>query len=284
MKSPPDNLQECVDCRQILPTFEFHKSGSNKPKKYCKHCSNLRKRKARKYNQALNILFISDVHLPYGHPDALDFLKEIQTVYKLKRVICLGDLFDFQAISRWGADPRLSSALDEYGRALQQAAAFYKAFPECDYILGNHDLRPKNSALKNGIPDYFMKDEKMLMRLPEAWTVQHDMIIEQKDDTPIYVHHGHGKNKSALKTAQLEMANFVCGHHHNDLAVQYQHSRRGRIWGMNTGCLVDLENLAFMYGKNYSKRPALGTGIITNNIPVVVPMRLDKHDRWTGKL
>jgi hypothetical protein len=93
-------------------------------------------------------------------------------MFNLTRVICLGDLFDFQAISRFGADPRLDSAMHEYGRALEQAAKFYKTFPECDYVLGNHDLRPKNAVLKNGIPDYFMKDEKMLMHLPEAWTIQ----------------------------------------------------------------------------------------------------------------
>lgn len=45
--------------------------------------------KQKKLNE--RILFISDLHAPYNHPDALDFLSDLNTKYKPTRVISLGD-------------------------------------------------------------------------------------------------------------------------------------------------------------------------------------------------
>lgn len=199
-------------------------------------------------------------------------------------MICLGDMVDFAAISRWGKDPRLSSALDEYARFLQHARKLYNYWPEADYIMGNHDNRPKNTALANGIPDYFLKDDKELMCMPEGWNVHESLILENSDGLDTLVHHGHGKNGDALKTALLEMRNFVCGHHHQRFGVQYHQSTHSSVWGMNCASLVDRKHLAFVYGKNFSKQPIIGTGIIVNNIPMVIPMRMDKHGRWAGRL
>ena len=45
------------------------------------------------------ILLISDMHIPYHHPDLLAFLQHLKDKYKPTRVICLGDEVDKRAIS-----------------------------------------------------------------------------------------------------------------------------------------------------------------------------------------
>ena len=59
------------------------------------------------------ILVISDLHIPYHHKDAFDFLKEIKKEYNPDFVVNIGDLLDFHAISMHSHDPDLSSAGDE---------------------------------------------------------------------------------------------------------------------------------------------------------------------------
>ena len=56
------------------------------------------------------ILVISDLHLPYQHQDAFNFLKEIKKEYKPDFVINIGDLLDFHAINMHTHDPDLYSA------------------------------------------------------------------------------------------------------------------------------------------------------------------------------
>lgn len=53
---------------------------------------------------------------------------------------------------------------------------------------------------------------------------------------------------------------------------------------MSCGCLVDQSSLAFEYAKNFSKKFIIGTGIILNGIPQLIPMLLDKNGRWIKKL
>ena len=53
---------------------------------------------------------------------------------------------------------------------------------------------------------------------------------------------------------------------------------------MTVGCLINPKSLAFAYGKNFSKRPIIGMGVILDGVPVLIPMLLDKHGRWDGRI
>ena len=55
------------------------------------------------------VLVISDMHLPYQHKDAIKFLAEIKKEFKPDRIINIGDLLDFHAISMHTHDPDLAS-------------------------------------------------------------------------------------------------------------------------------------------------------------------------------
>ena len=64
------------------------------------------------------ILVISDLHIPYHHVDALEFLAHLAEKYKPTRVICLGDELDKHAMSFHASDPDLKSSGDELKASL----------------------------------------------------------------------------------------------------------------------------------------------------------------------
>jgi hypothetical protein len=53
---------------------------------------------------------------------------------------------------------------------------------------------------------------------------------------------------------------------------------------MQSGCLIDRKALAFAYDKLNLNRPIIGTSIIIDSKPELIPMILNKAGRWIGKL
>jgi len=49
------------------------------------------------------ILFISDMHVPYHHPNTVPFLKMLKDRYSPTRIICLGDEVDKHGLSFHGS-------------------------------------------------------------------------------------------------------------------------------------------------------------------------------------
>ncbi len=59
------------------------------------------------------ILVISDQHIPYHHPQMMDFLKALKKKYKPTRIVNIGDELDHHALSFHDSDSDLPSAGDE---------------------------------------------------------------------------------------------------------------------------------------------------------------------------
>jgi len=53
---------------------------------------------------------------------------------------------------------------------------------------------------------------------------------------------------------------------------------------MTVGCLIDKDSLAFAYSRVNIRRPILGCAYIENGIPNLIPMVLEKGNRWIGKI
>jgi hypothetical protein len=56
------------------------------------------------------------------------------------------------------------------------------------------------------------------------------------------------------------------------------------IFGMNTGCLIDVDAIAFKYARGSAFKPTLGCGVVISGVPYFVPMLLNARKRWTGEL
>ncbi len=116
------------------------------------------------------VLAISDLHAPFEHRDALDFLRELKRKYKPSQVICLGDESDQHAMSMHDHDPNGHSAGDEYGLMLEHLQPFYDLFPVCRSMHSNHTSMPFRRASKFGIPNAYLKSYAEFMKAPKGWS------------------------------------------------------------------------------------------------------------------
>ena len=96
------------------------------------------------------ILVISDLHIPYHHQDAFEFLREIKKEYQPDFVVNIGDLLDFHAISMHTHDPDLYSAGDELKVARKHIRELESIYPKMIEVESNHSSLVYRRALKFG--------------------------------------------------------------------------------------------------------------------------------------
>lgn len=218
------------------------------------------------------VLFISDMHIPYHHPNLLPWLYQLKLKYEPTRVICLGDELDKHALSFHDSDPDLHSAGDELEKSLPIIKEVEKLFPKMDLIDSNHGSMVFRKAHANGIPRRYIRPYNEVLNVGPGWKWHHDLVIRLPDGQDVYIH--HGKTVEAIRTSQLMGMSHVCGHYHESFGVKYWANPRGLYWGMNAGCLIDTKSLAFAYNKINPKRPIIGTGLIIDGVPVLEAMPL----------
>lgn len=226
------------------------------------------------------ILVISDLHVPYEHPDTIAFLKAVKRKYNPTMVISSGDEADYHALSFHDSDPDLPSAGDELALTVKKLKSIAKIFPKMTIVESNHGSMVLRKALANGLPQRVFKSYREILGVPKTWKWVFDLVVDTPMG-PVYFHHSRGK---AIKTAQTYGMSHVCGHHHETFDIQYFSTPHKLCFGMTVGCLVDKNSLALAYNKTNLKRPIIGVGVIIDGLPQLVPMVLRKGGRWTGKL
>jgi len=87
-----------------------------------------------------------------------------------------------------------------------------------------------------------------------------------------------------LKVAMQYGMNAVQGHYHTKFSISYFSNPDQLVWGMQTGCLINQKSMAFQYAKNFKTRFIVGCGMIINGQPKLMPMMLNEHGKWIGKL
>lgn len=228
------------------------------------------------------LLVLSDIHAPYAHKDTLAFLKEIKSTYKPDKVISVGDEVDGQALSYHESNPDLPSAGDELEEAIEFFKPIYNLFPTVDLVDSNHGSLVYRKAHTAGIPRAAIKGYREILRAPKGWNWHTDLTLTLSDGNRVYIHHSKGAND--LRTSQSTGFSFIQGHHHEKFSIQYWGNSLGLYWAMTVGCLIDDKALAFNYNKCNLKRPIVGLGMVIDGQPKLIPMVLDRHARWTGKL
>ena len=227
------------------------------------------------------ILFISDLHAPYMHKDAVRFLGAIKAKYKPTRVILSGDEIDNHAISFHDSDPDLLSAGDELNAAIAALSPLYKMFPVADILESNHGSLVMRKAIANGMPRAVFKSPREIIKAPKGWNWHFDLTLKTELG-PVYFHHSKGSN--GKRNSQAMGMSFCQGHHHEQMEIQYWGNPNALLYGLTAGCLVDPHSLALAYNKNNLKRPVIGCAIIIKGIPQLIPMVLNSKGRWVGKL
>jgi len=228
-----------------------------------------------------SVLIISDTHIPYHHKDLIPFLKDLKQIIKPDRVIHIGDELDKHAMSFHDSDPDLPSAGDELKISLPIIKELETIFPIVDLLDSNHGSLVYRRSLKYGIPKAYLKHYNDFLNVGKGWQWHDDLTIKTPTG-PVYF--CHGKVADVLKLAQSMGMSCVQGHYHSSFNLKYYGNSLGLYFGLQVGCLIDKDSLAFRYNKTQRARPLIGCGVIIDGLPKLIPMVLDKHGRWCGKI
>lgn len=228
------------------------------------------------------ILVISDQHAPFQHPDTLAFLKAIKEKYQPTTVVNIGDELDKHSLSFHDSDQDLPSAGDELKLGIKFLKQLEKLFPEMVLVASNHGSMALRKAKHHGIPLKYLATPQDIYGVTQSWQWVDDLTLTLPNGQKVYF--AHGITKDGKKLAQQRAINVVQGHYHTEFRIDYVSNPQDLFFSMQIGCLIDKRSLAFAYDKLNLQRPILGTGIIINSKPLLIPMVLNKKGRWNGKL
>lgn len=219
--------------------------------------------KAQKPIEMSRVLAFSCTHCPAIHPRFIDFLLSVKEKYRCNRVVHLGDLVDWHAISFHEKDPSMPSVHDEYRAAKKQVEKLHKAFPKADYLIGNHSDLPNRKAITVGLM------EEQLVPFGQFWGLKgwaiHPRFSKLFIDGVQYRHGDSGKGGSvnaAYNNSLAEFCSVVQGDKHSQGGVVYHTNENHCVFGMQVGCGVKPNHRAMNYGKKYASRPILGCGVV----------------------
>tara|TARA_R110000823_G_C15876765_1_gene494654 strand:- start:93 stop:800 length:708 start_codon:yes stop_codon:yes gene_type:complete len=233
-------------------------------------------------NQYNSVLVISDLHIPYHHQNAFDFLKALKAKYKPDLIVNIGDELDCHAISMHDSNPDLYSAGDELRHSRVYIKELEKIFPQMKIVHSNHSSLVYRRALKYGLPKDYLRSYNEFLGVGDGWEWVDDLTITLSDNSKCFF--THGMSADVLKVAQQYGMNTVQGHYHTKFAISYYSNPDALIWGMQTGCLINQKSMAFDYAKNFKSRFIVGCGMIINGQPKLMPMVLKDGGDWIKKI
>ena len=224
------------------------------------------------------ILVIGDIHSPCERKGYMSFCKDLYEEWGCNKVVFIGDLVDWSAISFHIQNPEGPGPIAEYNMAYDAIQKWYKAFPKnATVCIGNHDARPRRVAESVRIPAKFIRDYADIWKTPR-WDWVRSAIIDN-----VYYCHGHGKGggKTPAWNLAQTMGMSVClGHYHSRGGVNWSANPLRRWFGLDTGCGVDDAAYAFAYAKEQARRSILGAGVILNGTPYHEVMPVGRGEKY----
>jgi predicted phosphodiesterase len=205
-----------------------------------------------------NILFLSDIHLPYHDMNAVDLAIKYGKENKVNTVYLNGDILDFYQLSRFTKDRRLRDFASEiemgrdfldYLKKELKADIFYK--------IGNHEDRYENYIKQNapellGVGDF---DFASILRLKE----KNIQLIDGKQMAyagKLAMLHGHEFGHSVFSPVNPARGLYmrskessIIGHHHQSS----EHSEKSLsgvvVTAWSVGCLCGLKPDYYPFNK-----------------------------------
>lgn len=228
------------------------------------------------------ILCISDQHAPYQHPDMFRFLAAIKKKYKPTLVVNGGDEVDKHSMSFHDHDPDLLAPGDELKAATAVLKRLETMFPSMILLDSNHGSLAQRKLKHHGISVKYLATPQQIYGVSDKWQWVNDLTLTLPDGSPVYF--CHGMTKQGVKLAAQRGTNVVQFHFHTEFRIDYIGNPSALLWSLQSGCLIDRKSLAFAYDSLNLNRPIIGTSMIIDSKPILIPMTLDKKGRWIGKL
>jgi len=199
------------------------------------------------------ILVIGDLHEPFTLDGYLAFCKDQYQKHGCNRVIFIGDIIDNHYSSYHEQDPDGMSAGEELEYSIKKIKKWYKAFPNADVIIGNHDRMAYRKAQSSGLSKKWIRAYDEVLGTPK-WNFTERVVYDG-------VQYVHGEGGTARTKAKNDLMSTVQGHIHTQAYTEWMVGANFKIFGMQVGCGVDSENYAMAYAKAYKKQ-AIGCGIV----------------------
>ena len=227
------------------------------------------------------VLVIPDLHCPYEHPDAFEYIGAAKKKFVPESTICMGDEADQHAMCQYHPDPDNHSPGRELDLAREQLGKLAAIFPVLKICHSNHGDRYLKTAARNSLPRQVMKKYAEIYSSPIGW-----QWADRWEIDGVVYEHGEGVSgpDAARRKAMYNMKPTVIGHIHSHAGIQYLNNGETQIWGMNAGCLIDFTSYSFKYAKHYPQKPVISLALVDRGVPHLYPMTMDKHGRWDGNI
>ncbi len=229
------------------------------------------------------ILHIPDQHIPYHHPDMLRFLNAVAAAFPIDLVVNAGDELDQHAMSFHDSDPNLDAAGPELERSKPTLLALHDLFPKMLVCSSNHGSMAYRKAKAHGIAVQWLRRYRDVL-FPNhgapGWSWAEYWYVKTPMGDVKFQH----QSANPKADAAHNRCNLMVGHNHGLFCIEYARSDDFQYWGATGGCLIDYQAMAYAYGKHTKYKPSIGCTIIMEGRPILIPMMLDKHGRWTGIL
>lgn len=226
-------------------------------------------------------LVISDTQWPFENRKAFEHCKYLKRHYRIpdENVFHVGDESDQLFASLHPRDPDAELTYSAEIRLTREIVASWASeFPKMKIANSNHMLRLLRKAFHADLPREVIKPYSEIIGAPAGWIWQDEWIVKTK--YPWRMIHGMGYSGiNGARTAALDAGISTCiGHLHSHAGIAVittgMDNNLRSIWGMNTGCLIDVASYAFKYGKYSRFRPSLGCSVIFNrgSLPMWIPL------------
>jgi len=226
-----------------------------------------------------NYLIIPDVHLPFEHPNALKFLKEIKKDFNIKDENCysLGDLLDLYQFSSHQKSPDAKHTVNQEIEAAREKIRKWKSvFPQLKICQSNHEARLWKRAIEAELPSQIIRSIEEIFEYPKDWKIKSEWVIFGSKEEFVLQHgEGYSSPLAHREAAIHNGINTIIGHLHSNAGVSFIKTARQELWAMNAGCLVDNDAYAFEYGKHSKFKPTIGVGLVLDGgaFPLFVPLK-----------
>ena len=200
------------------------------------------------------ILVIGDLHEPFCLDGYLQFCKETYKNYNCNKVVFIGDVIDNHYSSYHESDANGLGGKAELDYAVKKLKKWYKAFPDADVTLGNHDRIIIRKAQTSNIPSKWIKEYKDVLEVPK-WNFVTDVYYDE-------VRYVHGDKSGKPRTAaKRDMVSTVSGHYHTDMYCEWFFGKTRAIFALAVGCGIDSKSYAMGYMQG-GKKEAIGVGVV----------------------
>lgn len=205
------------------------------------------------------VLCVPDLHSPFLHPRAFEFVRKLSKRTKPDEVVFLGDELDAAAWSKHPKNPSLPGPQDELEAGAAKLRPFFQAFPRAKVCWSNHVARLAKRAAEAGISARMLRNWSEMISAPTTWAWADEWQIDG-----VCYRHGDGfSGKYAMRTAPERLRqSVVFGHLHGVCGVSYLTGPRDTLFGAAMGCLIDPTHEAFDYAKHNTNRPVLAAGVV----------------------